>query len=99
MSRQKEIDGEERAAARRIALVKALEYNLVDALHNQGATLLGFALRYDEFSCLMTLKVDINGVKCVAFVGSDTMMNCILKADAEAAGNRLKWKADKYQAG
>ena len=99
MSRQKEIDGEERAAARRIALVKALEYNLVDALHNQGATLLGFAMRYDEFSCLMTLKVDINGVKCVSFVGSDSIMNCILKADGEAAGNRLKWKADKYQAG
>ena len=99
MSRQNDVDGEEREKARRIALVKALEFNLVDALHNQGATLLGFAIRYDEFSCLLTLKVDINGVKCVSFVGSDTIMNCLLKADAEAAGNRLKWRADKYTQG
>lgn len=99
MSRQKDVSGEEREKARRTTLVKAIEFNLVDALHNQGATLLGFAIRYDEFSCLMTLKVDINGVKCVCFVGSDTIMNCILKADAEAAGNRLKWKADKYRQG
>lgn len=99
MTRQNDQTGEEREKARRIALVKALEFNLVDALHNQGATLLGFAIRYDEFSCLMTLKVDINGVRCVAFIGSDTIMNCVLKADSEAAANRLKWKADKYQAG
>ncbi len=99
MSRQNDVDGEEREKARRIALVKAVEFNLVDALYNQGATLRGFAIRYDEFSCLMTLKVDINGVRFVAFVGSDTIMNCILKADAEAAGNRLRWKADKYHTG
>ena len=99
MSRQKDTHREEREKARRLALIKAVEFNLVDALHNQGATLLGFAIRYEEFSCLMTLKVDINGVKCVSFVGSDTIMNCILKADSEAAGNRLKWRADKYQQG
>lgn len=99
MSRQNDINGEEREKARRVALVKALEFNMVAALQNQGATLLGFAIRYDEFSCLMTLKVDINGVRCVSFVGSDTIMNCILKADSEAAANRLKWKADKYHGG
>lgn len=99
MSRLNDLNGEERETARRVALIKALEFNLVDALHNQGATLLGFAIRYDEFSCLMTLKVDINGVKCVSFIGSDTIMNCLLKADSEAAGNRLKWRADKYRQG
>jgi len=99
MSRQNDVDGEEREKARRLKLVMALEFNLVAALENQGATLLGFAIRYDEFSCLMTLKVDINGVKCVAFVGSDTIMNCLLKADTAAALNRLKWRADQYKQG
>lgn len=99
MSRQNDVGGEEREKSRRLALVKALEYNLVAALHNQGADLLGFAIRYEEFSCLMTLKVDINGVRCVSFVGSDTIMNCLLKADSEAAGNRLRWRPDKYQKG
>lgn len=96
MSRQLDEAGEEREKSRRLALIKALEYGLVRALENQGAMLRGFAIRYEEFNCLMTLRADINGIRHVSFIGSDTMMNCLIKADVTAAQNRLKWQPDKY---
>lgn len=96
MSRQVDMKGEERENARRIALIKAIEFGLSDAIVNQGAELRGIAIRYGEFDCLMTVKADFNGVRHVSFVGSDTMMNCFIKADAAAAGNRLSWSKDKY---
>lgn len=96
MTRQLEQKQELRETARRDALIKSLEYGLVGALEHQGIQLLGFAIKYDEFSCLMTLRVIQGGSRAVAFVGSDTITNCILKADMEARHSRLKWRADKY---
>lgn len=97
MSRQLDKAAEEREESRRVALIKAIEFGLSDAIVNQGAELRGIAIRYGEFDCLMTVKADFNGVRHVAFVGSDSMMNCFIKADAAAAGNRLSWSKDKYQ--
>lgn len=96
MSRQLDQAREARETTRRIKLVKAVEYNLVDALYNQGADLRGLAIRYRETDCLLTLKVDIDGVRHVAFISSDTIMNCIIRADSAAASNSLKWSKDKY---
>lgn len=96
MSRQLDALAEERETARRLALVKALEYGLNQALENSGAELRGFAIKYQDHNCLLTLKADMNGRRFVAFVGSDTMMNCIIKADADAARASLSWTPDKY---
>ena len=96
MSRQLDLKQEERETARRTALIKALEFGLPGALENQGISLLGFAVKYDAFHCLMTIKADVGGVRSVAFVGSDTIMNCFLRAQAEAQDNALQWRPDKY---
>lgn len=96
MSRQTEQTSEEREKARRVALVKALEFGLVQALLNQGAELQGFSIRYDEFSCLITLRADFNEVRHVCFLYSDSMMNCIIRASSAASVNRLNWQPDKY---
>jgi len=96
MSRQLDVKREEREDLRRVELVKCLEFGLVGSLKSQGIDLLGFAVKYDEFNVLLTLKVDINGTRSVAFVGSDTMINVLLKAQSEALRQGLSWRADKY---
>ena len=96
MSRQLEVEIERRATAKRDALVRALEFGLVGALESQGIELIGWAIKYDAFNCLMTIKAEIAGVRQVCFVGSDSIINCILKAESEASRSDLKWRADKY---
>lgn len=96
MSRQLDQKSEEREEERRKALVRALEFGLVDALENHNILLLGFSFKYDLFNCLMTIKAVVKNVTCVAFVGSDTIINCIVKADREAHQGRLHWRPDKY---
>lgn len=96
MSRQLELKREQRTTAKHNALVKALEFGLVGALESQGIELLGLAIKYDPFNCLLTLKAIIDDDQVVAFVGSDTIVNCILKADSEARRNSLAWRPDKY---
>lgn len=96
MSRQLELKREQRETAKRDALVRALEFGIVGALESQGIELLGVAMRYEPFSVLMTVKADVGGVRSVAFVGSDSMLNCILKADSMASNQALKWREDKY---
>ena len=96
MSRQLEQEAEERESARKLALIKAVEFGLVRALQNQGAELKGFAIRYGEFSSLMTLRAEFNGVRFVSYGGPDSIKNCLIKADADAAINLLKWQRDKY---
>lgn len=96
MSRQLDIKRELRETAKRDTLVKALEFGIVGALQSQGIELLGFAFKYDAFNCLMTIKADVGGVRSIAFTGSDTVINCILKAFSEASRNELHWRPDKY---
>lgn len=98
MTRQADIKIEERETARRDQLVKVLEYGLVGALEAQGIELLGFAFKYDAFNCLMTIKAELGGTKNVAFIGSDSVINCFLKAYSEARNSRLRWRVDKYSA-
>lgn len=97
MSRQLEQKQEDRNSARREALQKALDYQLAETLDLAGITLVGFAVKYDAWECLLTLKGDIAGVRSVSFVGSDTVMNAILKALSAAKYDRLRWKDDVYK--
>lgn len=96
MSRQLDIEREVRETAKRDALVRALEFGLVGALETQGIQLLGIAFRYDAFNCLMTVKGYVQDTRSVAFVGSDSFINCILKADSEARRGTLRWRPDRY---
>jgi hypothetical protein len=96
MSRQLDIKREQRETAKRDALVRALDYSLQGNLESQGIELVGWAVKYDAFNCLMTIKADIAGSRQIAFVGSDNIINCILKADGAARRNDLSWREDKY---
>lgn len=96
MTRQFDVLVEERETKRRAMLVKALEFGIVGALESQGVELLGFSFKYDAFNCLMTIKAEIAGDKKVAFIGSDSIINCVLKCYSEAADEGLHWRADKY---
>lgn len=96
MSRQLDLKREERETAKRDALVKALDYSFQGALESQGIELRGWAIKYDAFNCLMSIRADIAGERMIAFVGSDTIINCILKADSGARRNDLSWRKDKY---
>jgi len=99
MTRQLEQKQEQRVTARNNALVRALDYGIVGGLESQGIELLGIAIKHDAFNCLLTLKAYVGGEYMVAFIGSDTMINCFLKAESEAKNQTLHWRADKYKAG
>lgn len=96
MSRQLEAENEDRERVRRDKLVYALEHGLVGVIRSQGMELLGLAIKYSDSGCLLTIKVIAGERRSVAFVGSDTIVNCIVRAYADAYNNRLKWQADKY---
>lgn len=98
MTRQLEQLQEIRQEKRRDALIRALEFELPGTFEHQGITLIGFAMKYDAYECLMTIKVDIGGTRKVAFVGAGTPIDCILKAVQAAGAERLRWKTDQYTA-
>lgn len=96
MTRQLEIQREVREDKRQKALVRALEFELPGALETNGIMLLGISIRYDAFDCLMTLKADVGGKRKVCHVGSDSIINCFLKATRDASNDRLRWSKDKF---
>ena len=96
MSRQLEQLRELRETKRRDALVRALEFELAGSLETQGTTLLGFAMKFDAYECLMTIKAVAGGERQVAFVGAGSPIDCILKAVQAANADRLRWREDHY---
>lgn len=97
MTRQLEIVQEQRETKRRDALVHALEYGLAGSLETKGITLLGLALKWDAYECLMTIKADVGGVRSVAFVGAGSAIDSILKGVNAAQNDRLRWREDVYK--
>ena len=96
MSRQLDVKREALTQRRHDQLVKALEFGLAGALESQGMVLVGFAIKYEQYQSLMTLKVDVNGKRHVSFVTADSIMNCILSAESRALARTLSWREDKY---
>lgn len=96
MTRQGDAKAEEREGRRRLELVKALEYGLADAIQSQGGVLLGLSIKYGEFDCLLTIRADFEGKRFISYTGSDSMINCFLKAYAEADRVASHWCVDKY---
>lgn len=97
MSRQLELDKEVAESKRRDTLVRALEYELAGLLQMSDIMMHGFAVKYDDFECLMTLKADVQGIRSVAFVASDGVIGCVLKAVQMVKYDRLRWKEDVYK--
>lgn len=96
MSRQLEIEAERRTAARNSTLIKALEFGIVGALESQGLSLLGIAIKYSDYDVLLTLKVDAEGKRLVAFIGSDTIPNAFLKLYGAIQRNDVHYRIDQY---
>ena len=97
MSRVADAASEERDAKRREKLIEALSFGIHDALEYYGAELRGLSIKYDEFNILVTVRAERGGIGAVCFVGSDTMVNALVKLYAEASRDALVWKPDRYQ--
>lgn len=96
MSRQLEQDGEDRTRRRHDAVIRALEFGIINGLKKQGAELRGFSLRYAEWECLVTVRAKVDGRHSVTFVGSEDMIGCFVKLAREASNGGLRWKEDTF---
>lgn len=96
MSRLADVQAEDSEAKKRDKLVKALSFGIHDALEYYGAELRGISIKYDEFNILVTVRAERGGVRAVCFVGSDSIINALLKLYSEASRDSLVWKADAY---
>lgn len=97
MSPRNAVSSSKEENKRNKTVIKALDSMLFDELEFDGITLQGFAMKFDAYQCLMTLKAIKNGNAEVAFVGSDTASNCILKALSMASDRRLRWREDRWK--
>jgi hypothetical protein len=96
MSRQLEQIQEQRTARMHLSLVKAIEYDLVGAVGHTGGELRGFSVRLGEWETLVTLRAKFPAGAMIAFVGSETLMQAILKCVREAKSDKLSWKPDRF---
>ncbi len=96
MTRQLENEQEQKAISRALITTHELEYGLSETLQKQGNRLKGLAITYNPGGCRMVIKGVIEGVHSVAFVYSDSAVNCLLKASREARNSRLGWGVDSY---
>lgn len=96
MSRQLEILLEERATARNASIIKAVEYELSGSVGHTGGTLVGLAIKFEDFECLLTLKATFEGKRMVAFIVADDFGTGLLRAVRAAYSNKLRWRADRY---
>lgn len=97
MSRQFDVKQEEKETATRDLLRLILEFGLAGVVEMQGGVLRGFAIKYEDYSCGITIKAQFEGKWFVAFNYSDTMSNCIIASYNALNRGSVKWIADKYQ--
>lgn len=96
MSRLADVKEEEKDTKKRDEVFKALSFGIHDALEYYGADLRGLSIKYDDWNILITVRAERGGIRAVSFIGSDTIINALLKLYAEASRDALKWKADAY---
>lgn len=97
MTRQADLVQEDRTVRRNQAVIRALEFELVGSLEACGCTLLGFSVKIEDWECLITLRAVVGEERMVAFVGSDSLSNCLVKCVMSAQRDKLVWKEDKYR--
>ena len=96
MSRQLEQVAEDRSARRRQEIVIAVEYGLAAAVERSGGILTGFTFKDRGSDCIMVVKAILAGRAQVAFVGSDDLGGCLVKAVRLGNSDKLNWRADQY---
>lgn len=96
MTRQLEQGSEDRASRRFKQLGRSLDGGLVDAVARAGGILRGFSARLGPYETLITLRAEFPGGAMVAFVGSSSLIEALLKADRDARGDKLRWRPDQY---
>lgn len=96
MTRQLDLEQEERQARRSQAIIRAIEFELEGTLASKGAHLHGFSMKIDEYECLLTLRAVIDDVACISWVGADTVGGALIKAVGLGRNDRLKWKEDSF---
>lgn len=96
MTRQLDIEREQREETRRLELIKAVEYGIVGALQHQGIELLGLSLMTEEFNTRCVVKARAEERRIVAFVSSDSISNVLIQVYRLANNQALQWGADKY---
>lgn len=96
MSRQLDVLAEERETKRRLAVIKALAFDLQGVVEFQGGQMVGFAINYNEYGCSMVWKAEFEGKRHVCFITTSSAMDCILTAVSLGKQNKLKWGIDKY---
>ncbi|MCK5292970.1 MAG: hypothetical protein KAR39_13250, partial [Thermoplasmata archaeon] len=80
MTRQLEMEHEQKLARRLKKVGQTMEFGLAGSLAHAGAELVGFSVKYSEADCLLTLRVVLAGRPQVAFVGAGDLSTCFLKA-------------------
>lgn len=96
MSRQLEQHAEEKAARRHASIVRAVEYELSDALAASKRELLGFSVKLSGGDCLITVRCSFGGAREVCFVGAEDLGSALIKCVREGRTDKLKWRADKF---
>jgi hypothetical protein len=96
VSRQLQQKQEEALARRNKQILLSIEGGLSDALARAGAVLLGFSVKHGDLDCLITLRVELAGRRQIAYVGSSTLGDCLVKAMREARSDKLRWKDDRF---
>lgn len=96
MTRQLEAKREQKQDRADRALVRAIEYELVDSVERAGGVLDGFSVRCGQGDCLLTLRCTLAGNAVVCYLGAETLSDCFRKAVREAQRDKLKWRPSKY---
>lgn len=96
MTRQLEQKGEDRAARRNTAALRAIKGGLASTLSRSGYDLRGFSYKDRGYDHLLVLKCDRAGDPRVAFVGADSLAGTFVKAMRLADRGKLVFRADQY---
>lgn len=96
MTRSNEVSVEEKSERRDLAVARAVQGGLDNAVGRAGGALLGFTAKLDGYDCLLVLKAEFPAGRMVAFVGSESLGGAFLKAVREGKSDRLRWRVDRF---
>lgn len=96
MSRQLDQKREDRQSLRQERVGKALCGGLDGALHRSGHEFRGFTVRVGPIETLVVVKASVGKADLVAFVGSSSPADALIKAWNLAVQDKLRWREDRY---
>lgn len=96
MSRQGDLDREDRQARIERLAMRSIRGGLAFALRQQGRELLGFSVRIGAMDILVTVRANKGGEREICFVGSETIAGALAKAEREAVTDKLTWRPDMF---